>query len=148
MNRYINENSDTLAIYKLKRNIPLSIGDYHELEHIFTTELGNKEDYQREFGDTPFGLLVRKIAKLDHEAAMLAFSAFINDESLNSRQIDFVYKIINHIEKNGYMDSVAELSKPPFDKPVSFMRLFDDKTKAAIIEAINKVKNNAVNIGA
>ena len=148
VNRYINENSDTLAIYKLKRNIPLSIGDYHELEHIFTTELGNKEDYQREFGDTPFGLLVRKIAKLDHEAAMLAFSEFINDESLNSRQIDFVYKIINHIEKNGYMDSVSELSKPPFDKPVSFMRLFDDKTKAAIIETINKVKNNAVNIGA
>mgnify|MGYP000762172296 CR=1 FL=1 len=76
VNRYIMEHrSDTLAIHKLTQNIPLSRGDYTELEHIFTCELGSKEDYAREFKDTPFGLLVRKVAKLDHEAAMQAFHA-------------------------------------------------------------------------
>ena len=35
------------------QNIPLSRGDYTELEHIFTCELGSKEDYAREFKDTP-----------------------------------------------------------------------------------------------
>ena len=31
------------------------------------------------------------------------------------------------IEQNGYMDSVTMLTKPPFDKPLSFTRLFDKK---------------------
>ena len=147
MNRYIGENGNVLAIHKLTHNIKLSEGDYQELERILTQELGSREDYQREFGDTPFGLLVRKIAKLDHEAAMEAFSKFINDQSLNQRQISFVNKIINHIEKNGYMDNVSALTKAPFDKPVSFMRLFDAKARAELMSAINEVKNNALNIG-
>jgi type I restriction enzyme R subunit len=144
VSRYVAENKNTLAIYKLTHNIPLSSGDYEELEHILTNELGSREDYQREFGDTPFGLLIRKLAKLDHEAAMQAFSVFINDHSLNQRQIDFVHKIINHIERNGYMDNVAQLTKPPFDKPVSFIKLFDSKTRTAIIAAIHQVKENAI----
>ncbi len=69
------------------------------------------------------------MVKLDHDAAMQAFSAFINNQSLNQKQIAFVHKIINHIEKIGYMENVAELTKPPFDKPVSFIKLFDAKTR-------------------
>lgn len=146
VNRYIGEHGDTLAIYKLTHNIKLSLGDYQTLERVFTSELGSKEDYEREFGETPFGLLVRKVAKLDHEAAMQAFSTFINDESLNQRQIAFVYKIINHVEQNGYMDNVADLQRPPFDKPISFIKLFDAKTRVALMKAINDIKDNAVSI--
>ena len=146
VNRYVNEHGNTLAIYKLTHNIPLAAGDYQELERVLTSELGSKEDYKREFGDTPFGLLIRKIAKLDHEAAMQAFSAFINDQSLNQKQISFVKKIINHIELNGYMENVSELTKPPFDKPVSFIKLFDAKTRTALIATINQIRENAVQI--
>lgn len=146
VNRYIGEHSDTIAIHKLTHNIPLSAGDYQELERVLTEELGSKEDYQREFGETPFGLLVRKIAKLDHEAVMQAFSSFINDQSLNQKQIAFLKKIVYHIEQKGYMDNITELQKPPFDKPVSFIKLFDVKTRTAIIETINDVRDNAVNV--
>ena len=145
VNQYIDEHSNSLVIHKLTHNIKLTNDDYQELERIFTSELGSKNDYEREFGDTPFGLLVRKIAKLDHEAAMQAFSKFINDESLNQRQIAFVHKIINHMEQNGYMDNVSDLQKPPFDKPISFIRLFDAKTRTALMQAINAVRDNAVN---
>ena len=148
VNRYVNEHGDTLAIHKLTHNIPLTLGDYQELERILTSELGSKEDYVREFGDTPFGLLIRKIAKLDHEAAMQAFSSFINDQSLNQQQITFVNKIIHHIELNGYMENVAELTRPPFDKPVSFIKLFDAKTRTSLLETINQVRENAVQITA
>ena len=144
VNRYVNEHGNTLAIYKLTHNIPLAIGDYQELERVLTSELGSKEDYEREFGDTPFGLLVRKIAKMDHDAAMTAFSQFIDDQSLNQKQPSFVHKIINHIEQNGYMESVTMLTKPPFDKPLGFTKLFDRKTQTAIMAAINKVKDNAI----
>ena len=146
VNRYVAENGNSMAIYKLTHNIPLSAADYSELQRVLTNELGSQEDYQREYGDTPFGLLVRKIAKLDHDAAMEAFSAFINDASLNQKQIAFLHKIINHVEKNGYMEDIKELQKPPFDKPISFIKLFDAKRRVEIIKAIQGVTENATKI--
>ena len=139
---------NTAALLEQKATIPLSQGDYIELEHIFTSELGSKEDYAREFKDTPFGLLVRKVAKLDHEAAMQAFSKFINDESLNAKQIAFVQKVIHYIEQNGYVESKAVLMKPPFDQPILFTRLFDGKTGSELMDTINSVKENATHVTA
>ncbi len=146
VNRYVVENGNSISIYKLTHNIPLAPGDYQELQRVLTEELGSREDYQREYGDTPFSLLIRKIAKLDHTAAMEAFSAFINDESLNQKQIAFVNKIINHVEKNGYMEDITELQKPPFDKPVSFIKLFDPKRRTEIMETIKSITENATKI--
>ena len=54
----------------------------------------------------------------------------------------------HHIELNGYMENVAELTKPPFDKPISFIKLFDAKTRTALMETINQVRENAVQITA
>lgn len=146
VNRYIEEHKNDTVIYKLNHNMPLTKEDYDELERILTQELGDSEDYKREYGNTPFGLLVRKIAKLDHESAMAAFSTFINDSSLNQRQIEFILKIINHIENNGYIEDVKILMKPPFDKPFSFIKMFDAKTRTAILQTIEEIKNNALQV--
>ena len=146
VNRYVNEHGNSIVIHKLTHNIPLTASDYAELERVLTEELGSKEDYEREYGDTPFGLLIRKIAKLDHDAVMEAFSAFINDASLNQKQITFVHKIINHVEQNGYMEDIKDLTKPPFDKPISFVKLFDVKTRTSLVQKINEIKENAINI--
>lgn len=148
VNRYVEEHKNEPAIYKLNHNLPLTQQDYDELERILTKELGNSEDYKREYGDTPFGLLVRKIAKLDHESAMSAFSEFINDSSLNQKQIAFIHKIITHIENNGYIEDVKILMKPPFDKPFSFVKMFDASKREIIISIIENIKNNALKIGA
>jgi len=146
VNRYIERNRDNLAIYKLRHNIPLTSFDYGTLERIFTGELGTAEDYKREFQDTPFGLLVRKVAKLEHEAAIVAFSEFINDESLSQGQIVFVKKVIDYIVQNGYVDNVTELTKPPFDKPQSFVKLFDGTKQRKLVEMVTRIKENAVKI--
>ena len=146
VNRYVEEHKNDEVIYKLNHNLPLSKGDYAELERILTQELGSGDDYKREYGDTPFGLLIRKIAKLDHESAMSAFSAFINDASLNQRQIEFILKIIAHIENNGYIEDVKILMKPPFDKPLSFIKMFDAQTRNALIQTIETIKNNALQV--
>ena len=147
VNQYINEHGDIPAIYKLTHNVPLTREDYATLERVLTVELGSAEDYRREFGETPFGLLVRSIAKMDRAAAMEAFSKFINDQSLNDAQIAFVSKVISYIEQNGYMEA-EDLRRPPFDKPKGFARLFDAKKGRALISAINAVRDNAVNVRA
>ena len=146
VNRYIEEHRDHIAIYKLRSNIPLTATDYKDLERVLTGELGTAEDYRREFRDTPFGLLVRKIVKLDYEAASMAFSEFINDQSLSQLQIVFVKKVIDYIVLNGYIENVSELMKPPFDKPQSFIRLFDGSRQKQIVETVGRIKENAVRI--
>jgi len=146
VNRYIEENRDHMAIYKLRHNIPLTETDYKSLERIFTGELGTEEDYRRAFQDTPFGLLVRKVAKLEYEAAMQAFSEFINDQSLTQAQIVFVKKVIDYVVQNGYIESVADLTRPPFDKPQSFVRLFDREKLEKLTKLVMQFKENAVKV--
>jgi len=146
VNRYIENNKDHLAIYKLRNNMPLTAGDYKSLEQIFIGELGTAKDYEREFKDTPFGLLVRKIAKLEHEAAMQAFSTFINDQSLTQAQIVFVRKVIDYIAENGYIEAPSLLMKPPFDRPQSFIKLFDGTKQKLLVELVDAVRENAVKV--
>lgn len=144
VNRYINEHGDMPAIEKLTHNRPLTAEDFQTLERVLFEELGTPEDYQRTFGQTPFGLLIRKIAKLDQTAMMEAFSTFINDQSLNANQIAFVRKIIQHLVENGDMEKVSDLTKPPFDRPIRFVKLFDPKMRAALLETIRLVRENAI----
>ena len=143
VNQYVNSNRNMLVIYKLTHNQKLTQGDYKVLEHILTVELGNKDDYKREFGDTPFGLLIRKIAKLDHDAVMAAFSGFINDENLTAQQIYFVHQIISYVENNGYMEDAGVLLRAPFDRPVPFFRLFKEEQQKKLIDTINEIRTNA-----
>jgi type I restriction enzyme, R subunit len=143
VNKYIEENKNNLAIHKLRNNIPLTEADYSTLEKIFTGELGTREDYESNFKDTPFGLLVRKIAKMEREAALKAFSSFISEENLTVDQIVFVNKIIDYIEQHGYIETAAELTKPPFDRPRSFIKLFDAGKQKKIVHIINQFKENA-----
>lgn len=146
VNRYIEQHRDHIAIHKLRNNVPLTALDYKSLEQIFTGELGTLDDYTREYQETPFGLLVRKIAKLEYEAACLAFSEFINDQSIKHEQIVFVKKVIDYIVQNGYIDNISELMRPPFDRPQSFINLFDRTKQTRFIEAVKKIKENALNI--
>ena len=146
VNRYVTEHQDALSIYKLSHNIPLTQTDYQELERVLTEELGTKEDYAREYKDTPFGLMIRKIAKVDHAAAMEAFAQFINDQSLNQQQIAFVQKVIAHVEQNGYMEDLSVLLQAPFNSPIAFNKLFDKQKQMQLMQAIKKVTDNAVHV--
>ena len=144
VNRYIERHRDHIAIYKLRNNIPLAHGDYQALSDIFTKELGVEADYKREYQDLPFGLLIRRVAKVEHSAAMQAFSEFINDQSLNQQQIVFIQKIVDYVVQNGYIDDVSLLMTPPFDRPQSFVNLFDRSKQIRILELVKRVKENAL----
>lgn len=140
--RFLSDYGESLVIHKLKNNLPMTEFEFQELERIFTIELGSANDYERTYGDTPFGLLVRKTIHLERQAAMDAFAEFINDETLNEQQISFVHKVIDYIVANGYMEPTA-LAQPPFDRPQSFVKMFDNRQRMGLIAIINKIKENA-----
>ncbi len=144
VNRYIEEHKDETAIFKLRNNLPLTSDDYQALTAILMKDLGNPEDYQREFGDTPLGLLVRKAAKMERDAAMQAFSSFINEQNLNQQQIVFVHKIVDYVVENGYIESIKVLMLPPFDKPQNFLRLFSDAERKRLMQIVDSIRDNAV----
>lgn len=148
VNRYIEENPGNLAIHKLRNNLPLTETDYKNLEYILTKELGTKEDYKNEFKDTPFGLMVRSITKLDRQAANEVFAKFIIDESLNQDQIVFVNKIIDYVICNGYIEDNTILTRAPFDRPGRIDMLFDNSKAIKLATLINSIRENAINIHA
>lgn len=101
------------------------------------------------FNEKTVDLVLQDLMEMEsrlHEAAMKAFSDFINDESLNQQQIVFVKKIVDCVEQNGYIENITELMKPPFDKPMSFVKLFDSKRQAEIVKLVNEIKENAVEV--
>lgn len=143
VNGYILKNKDRLSIQKLFRNLPMTEADFKDLEHIFTGELGTKEDYQKAFQDKPLGLLVREIAKVDRTAAQEAFADFIADNSLTQQQIVFVERIIDYIVQNGYIKP-AVLNMPPFDRPQKLVSLFDIQKQEKLYKVIENITDNAV----
>ena len=140
--RYLGEHESSLVVQKLHHNQPMSEYEFSELERVFTEELGSADDYERAYGDTPFGLLVRKLVKLDRAAVMEAFAGFIGSQQLTEQQMSFVRKVVDYVVENGYMEPAA-LAEPPFDRPQSFVRMFSAGQQKDLIAVVKKIKQNA-----
>jgi len=123
---YIKQNENIPVIAKLKGNVPMTSKDIESLEIILWGELGTKEQYDAQYGKTPLGELVRSIVGLSQQAANDAFSEFLNDAELDSRQMHFVKQIVNFIVKNGMMKDLAILQENPFSDLGGVSEVFGD----------------------
>ena len=142
---YVRQHQDHLAIAKLKSNQPLTKMDVESLEQILWSEIGTKQDYEAEYGEKPLGEFVREIVGLDMNAAKAAFSDYLNDTSLDSRQIYFVNQIVEYIVRNGLMKDLSVLQEAPFTDKGSVVEVFTDiSVWLGIKAAIDKINANAV----
>lgn len=143
---YLKEHLDLMAVYKLRNNKKINMDELKQLEHILWEELGSKSDYEKEYGDTPVSILVRKIVGMDRGAANEAFSEFLSEEKLNVNQIRFVKLIIDYIVKNGMIEDNRVLTEEPFRTLGSISVLFKDNMAAAkgIMGVINEIKANSI----
>ncbi len=142
---YIRQHIDDEVIAKLKNNIPMTADDIKELEKILWNDLGTKEDYETEYGKKPLGEFVREIVGLDMNAAKAAFSKYLNDVNLDSRQIYFVNQIVEYIVQNGTMKDLSVLQEPPFTDRGSIVEVFTDLSVwMGIRKVIEQVNANAV----
>lgn len=105
----VRQHQDNIVIAKLRTNQPLTHFDVESLEQILWSEVGSKEDYEKEYGQKPLGEFVRSIVGVDMNAAKEAFSEFLNDANLDSRQIYFVNQIVEYIIHNGMMKDFSVL---------------------------------------
>lgn len=141
---YVRQHQDNTAIAKLKSNVPLTETDIKVLENILWSEVGTKQDYRAEIGDKPLGEFVREIVGLDMNAAKAAFSEFLDETHLDSRQIYFVNQIVEYIVHNGMMKDLSVLQESPFTDQGSIVEIFTDLTVwMGIRKAIDQVNANA-----
>lgn len=118
------------------------------LEDILWKELGSKEDYQKEYGDTPIGRLVRQIVGVERSAVNEAFSEFLSEERLNINQIRFVRLIVDYIVANGNIEDNKVLTEEPFRSAGSITSLFknDMVTAKQIMMVIKQIQDNSVEV--
>ena len=142
---YVRQHQDEGVIAKLKGNIPLTEEDVAALEKILWSEVGTKEDYEAQYHAKPLGEFVREIVGLDMNAAKAAFSEYLNDANLDSRQIYFVNQIVEYIVHNGMMKDLSVLQEPPFTDQGSIVEVFTDLTVwMGIRKIIEHINANAV----
>lgn len=142
---YIRQHEDNLVISKLRTNKPLTSTDISALEEILWKEVGTKQDYEQEFGNKPLGEFVREIVGLDMNAAKEAFSLYLSDTNLNSRQIYFVNQIVEYIVHNGMLKDFSVLQESPFTDRGTVSEIFDDMNIwMGIRKIIESVNANAV----
>lgn len=142
---YVRQHPNHLVIAKLKSNRPLTALDVKSLEDILWSEVGSKDDYEREFGEKPLGEFVREIVGLDMNAAKEAFSEFLNESNLDSRQIYFVNQIVEYIVHNGMMKDLSVLQDSPFTDKGNVVELFPDlNVWMGIRKVIDQINANAI----
>ena len=131
-------------IAKLKTNKPLTENDIDSLEEILWKEIGTKQDYENEIGQKPLGEFVREIVGLDMNAAKEAFSAYLSDTNMDSRQIYFVNQIIEYIVHNGILKDLSVLQESPFTDQGSIVDIFTDQSVwMGIRGVIDRINANA-----
>ncbi len=141
---YIREHQDNIVIAKLKTNKPLTENDIDSLEEILWKEIGTKQDYENEIGKKPLGEFVREIVGLDMNAAKEAFSEYLDENSLDSRQIYFVNQIVEYIVQNGMMKDLSVLQEAPFTDQGSVVDIFTDlNVWMGIRKVIDQINANA-----
>ena len=142
---YVRQHQDNAVIAKLKSNVPLTGEDVKVLEEILWSEVGTRQEYQAEYGEKPLGEFVREIVGLDMNVAKAAFSEYLDETHLDSRQIYFVNQIVEYIVHNGMMKDLSVLQEPPFTDQGSIVEVFTDLTVwMGIRRVIEQVNANAL----
>ena len=139
-------NLEFQIIYKLQDiNYQVDRAGIDDFEQILWSEVGSKEDYEKEYGQKPLGELVRSIVGIDMNAAKEAFSEFLDDVNLDSRQIYFVNQIVEYIIHNGMLKDLSVLQESLFTDQGSVVDIFTDiSVWTAIRKVIERINANAV----
>jgi len=112
---YLRSHDDEPAVRKLRGNEQLTVDVLYALQDIFIASgYGTTEDIEavaEEHGG--FGLFLRSITGLDHEAATAAFEGLVSGRILSPPQLAYMNLLTDSLARNGLLD-VGNLYESPF----------------------------------
>jgi type I restriction enzyme R subunit len=142
---YLRTHEHDEVVRKLSRNQPISKDELSSLATLFVESgFGTEGDVvavSAEYGG--FGLFLRRLGKLDYDAAAAVFS-FLSNQTLNQRQQDYVDLLIRTLSENGALE-IGALYDPPFTlrAPTGPEELFSGDVIDQMAEALVAVRQNA-----
>lgn len=146
--KFIRENEHNITIHRIRNNIPITKAELDELERMLFSidENADREMLNKVVEGQPLGKFVRSILGLDINAAKSAFADFLNDQRLNTSQINFINTLIDYLCQNGTIDKDML-----FDKPFTNI---DDQGVAGvfpqqagkIISIVDSINANAIQV--
>lgn len=143
---YLRDHEDHLALQRLRRNLPLTIGDLEALEEMLVESgAGTEEDIARAREEAHgLGLFVRSLVGLDRAAATAAFDRYLSDSSLSASQLRFIQLIVENLTANGVME-VARLYESPFtdNAPQGPDMIFTEEQVEGIVTILHQVRAHA-----
>lgn len=116
---YLSKNSDNPVILKIKNLEQLTIGDIRQLEKVLWKDLGSKEDYEKHIGNKIYGnvaIFIRSLVGINRDMALQKFSQFIDSNTLNSVQLEYLKFILDYVSVNGDIDGQILTNKEPFNE--------------------------------
>ena len=140
LNKYFNSNLDNIVVWKIRHNERINEVEKKDLERILFEELGTNNEFDNAYGDRSVVEAVRNIVGLDPATASEIFSKYINDNQLNTRQIQFVKLLIDYVIKNGIIDMIA-LTEDPFRAVGEVSDVFENN-----INVFMRIKRDIENI--
>lgn len=136
-----------LCINKLRFNKPLTNIDIEQLKKILfeSSDIGSKEKLQSIQGTLGLGEFIRSIIGLEQSEIEKVFSEYLDSNSFNQNQINFIGKIINYLKINGTMSDIGTLYEAPFTdiSAEGIDGIFSSKDADKIIYLINSINQNA-----
>jgi type I restriction enzyme, R subunit len=143
---YLRSQKHHITIHKLNTNQPITKGELNALEAMLFEQgsIGTKAEFVKTYGEQPLGKFVRSILGLDTAAARKAFSAILQNQTLNAAQIRFIDTIINFLTVKGEIDPNMLFEAPFTDmNHDGISGVFNDTAAREIITIIKSINANA-----
>ena len=112
---YLMEHSDSEVVRKIHNLEPINNADLQELEKVLWHDLGTKEEYEETTDTSNLAAFVRSLIGLSQEAVNEKFGEYLDGNTLNSQQQEFVKTIINYVRENGDIELSDMVNTEPFN---------------------------------
>lgn len=143
---FLREHEAHLSLQRLRRNQPLTTLDLEELEAMLLKAGGSKElineAKEKSHG---LGLFIRSLVGLDHEAAMQAFSEFLQGGTATANQIEFIKLVVEELTQTGVMEAGRLFESPFTDVSAQGpLGIFPPAKVTQIVQVLDVIRERAV----
>ena len=112
---YLEAHGDNPVIKKIHNLEPINGEDLKTLEEVLWHELGTQDDYAQVTSIQNLAAFVRSLIGLSQEAVNEKFGQYLNDNTFNSQQQEFILTIINYVRENGDIELEDMVNTEPFN---------------------------------
>lgn len=139
---YLVEHSDNPVIRKIYNLEPITNEDLQELENVLWHELGSQEDYTQTTTIENLAAFVRSLIGLSQEAVNEKFGEYLDGNTFNSQQQEFIMTIINYVRENGDIELEDMVNTEPFNN-YDLNEMFGVEL-AKVVGIVNLLHNSVV----